>query len=463
MQFLNGLESSIKELIRDPDERMLDYMNSPLRAASSASGKGDGTREEGNPRSPAESRAKEMMLPNEVNADSDLEDAQSPTGGRQHEEPLEGKEIFDRMSSLIEKVEDSKNVEEMSVLQLRSIIREEVAEKVRDSSLMTLKQAANGNMVGSNVEDLATEQSDPHKSAPRDRLPRNLSEAVPVSLPLFFGGFSRQSPIRFKCIQICKDETWNVVFLLTLMANCAYIAAVPDDKNLESPGWLAFDTVCNIIYSIEIVCNIVAYGFVGHNGWASVSMFHQIEFAVFVAMVSEQILNSMQIELGITAKPFRLLRIIKQLVTMKTFASVRIILDTLAVGSGQLSVVFLMFIFFLCTFGIFFLQILKYSFRRNCILDTRVVSYSACASDFSTGWNNTCNLKAPAAAASVEGGAVAFRGFGYPGVQYEGTFCKVYCYPKEECKQLKAYGQIGPYCDEACPQNYPADAVCTRV
>jgi len=57
--------------------------------------------------------------------------------------------------------------------------------------------------------------NDLHLSAPTDRLPRTLEEAVPVALPLIFGGLSRTSPIRLKCFQISRDKTWGVFFLLT--------------------------------------------------------------------------------------------------------------------------------------------------------------------------------------------------------------------------------------------------------
>ena len=243
------------------------------------------------------------------------------------------------------------------------------------------------------------------------------------------------------------------------MANCAYIAIVPDDPNLTSDFWVAFDWICNAIYAFEIMCNIIAYGFIGHNAWFSVSFFHQIEFAVFCATIVEiTVISLLQLE-GLTAKPFRLLRVVKQLVTMKTFASVRIVLDTLSGGSVQLFVVMLMFVFFLFIGGIFGMQILMYSFRSRCVTDSHLLNHTACSSDFSTDWKSTCDFKIPDASSEMQGGLPALRGVGYAGAAYEGTACKIYCFTKDECKEMEKIERSGSFCSDGCEAKFPADTL----
>ena len=143
---------------------------------------------------------------------------------------------------------------------------------------------------------------------------------------------------------------------------------------------------------------------------------------------------------------------------MKSFTSVKIILDTLSVGAGQLFVVFLMFTFFVCTGGIFGMQILVYSFRNRCVLDVRPVNHTICASDARNGWTQTCDFKHPAGEFAVKGGSLALKGSGFAGAEYEGSWCKVYCYTKDECKMWASYGRSPRSCLDNCLENYDKDA-----
>jgi len=66
---------------------------------------------------------------------------------------------------------------------------------------------------------------------------------------------------------------------------------VPDEPSLKSGAWLIFDWTCNVMYAFEILSNNVAYGFIGHNAWVSVSYFHKMEFGILVCTVAEGIVQ----------------------------------------------------------------------------------------------------------------------------------------------------------------------------
>lgn len=144
---------------------------------------------------------------------------------------------------------------------------------------------------------------------------------------------------------------------------------------------------------------------------------------------------------------------------MKTFASVKIILDTISAGSRQLAIVLIMFAFFVCLFGIFGMQIYPYSFRTQCVMDERIVANTACASGFGAGWGAACNFTDPAASSRIAGDTLALRGLGFPGSGYEGSACKIYCFTPEECKMWRKFGRLGSFCTENCVASYPPDAV----
>lgn len=314
MSFLTGLEKSLAELGRDPEERMLEYLNSPMSPLNKQAQEDDSEELEGNPRSPLHSpknqpQSSAVVLPNAVESDDDLdddhEDEDYAVSKGLHEEPLAGHELFDRkMSSFTE--EKSAKVNDLTVGDLRGIIRQEVVDKAVEVGMIGGRDRRAGEAGGAGSIDSQADAAvtDPHLTAPRDRLPRNIKEAVPISLPLLYGGLSRASPIRQKCFMICNDKSWNIMFLLFLLANCAYIAFVPDDPNLKEGFWGTFDWACNILYAFEILCNILAYGFIGHNAWFSVSAFHKIDFFILLATAVEVVLATQNVS-GLSLKPFR--------------------------------------------------------------------------------------------------------------------------------------------------------------
>jgi hypothetical protein len=443
MEFLSGLEKSLTDLARDPTERMEAYLNSPLRNASRDDGAEDlALEEEGNPGAPR-SHVRgpgKTTLPNAVNTDSDGDDDAHSHDSRPspHADPHRGKELFRRNTVDL----DSTSVEDMTIGDLRGIIRQEVVGKAREMQIvggdLTKREPSNfdGSVQFTSSQSVTScsRLEDPHLAAPTHRLPRTLDEAIPVTLPYFFRGFSRTSPIRIKCFRVCCDEAWTVFFLLNLLANCTYIAMRPDDPNFNTGAWEVFDNATNIIYGFEIMCNLVAYGFVGRNAWFSVSYFNKLEFLILIAVILETIIATyMNIE-GLTLRPFRLMRLMPWLVSFQVMANVKIILSTLSLGAPQLLVVCVVFALFVCGFGIFLTQTMMYSFRNRCVFDDRDINGTICASNSKTGWGKTCDFRDQSAAYPVPGGDRMLRGSGFPGAGYDEVWCKVYCYTKEECK-----------------------------
>jgi len=98
-----------------------------------------------------------------------------------------------------------------------------------------------------------------HHSGHRpSRVPKNMKDAVAVSCPLFFGGFSRRSPVRLKCFAICKSPTWDAIFLLVTITSCVIIAVAPEAAGARpgsiggSLGGLIFvDYACVGIFLFE--------------------------------------------------------------------------------------------------------------------------------------------------------------------------------------------------------------------
>jgi hypothetical protein len=78
------------------------------------------------------------------------------------------------------------------------------------------------------LPDAIKEKVQNHSGHRPSRVPKNMKDAVAVSCPLFFGGFSRRSPVRLKCFAICKSPTWDAIFLLVTITSCVIIAVAPE-------------------------------------------------------------------------------------------------------------------------------------------------------------------------------------------------------------------------------------------
>lgn len=235
-----------------------------------------------------------------------------------------------------------------------------------------------------------------HHTVRNDGRPSTLQEATPISMTLFFGGFTRKSPFRMKCFEIYNSSSWAGFFFTVTLANCIYIGIAPAVSDAEfdtGPGISAgeiFDYICVLILVAEMFSGCVAIGaFEGDHTWLRCSNYHKLDLIVLMVTVSEFIASIYGVR-GLTLRPFRLLRVFRAVTTVKMFYGVKAIIKTLSKGAGQLATVLAMLIFFMAAFSICGMAIFGTSFRRRCVSLTRPVP--ACASDYSTGWTEQCTF-----------------------------------------------------------------------
>jgi hypothetical protein len=245
--------------------------------------------------------------------------------------------------------------------------------------------------------------------------PATLQDAEPVSCPYLFGGFTRRSQIRQVCFRIHSSVKWEVFFIFMTMANSIYIATAPGYTNPVSImiSWY-FEFLCACIFCAEVMSGLIAYGaFRGKSSYLQNDSFHRLDFMCFIFVVFEYSIASWDMWPNLTLRPFRMFRLFKVLTKVHIFRGIKFILLTLTDGGPQFGVLF--GVLFLTAIGWIILTMTLYgkSMRRRCVtLDTLV---PACASDFSTNFNATCNFNTEASrkTAFQPGGQVVITG-GYP-------------------------------------------------
>ena len=232
-----------------------------------------------------------------------------------------------------------------------------------------------------------------------EREPKSIEDAVIISCPLIFGGFSRRSPVRQQCFDIKQNLWWQSFFLSVTVANSLYIAIAPEIseggvealKNNPSPGEFWFDIICAAVMGFEVLVGIIAYGFVqSKSTYLRNSGFHKLDFACFLATILEYVGSSFNMP-DFTMRPFRMLRLFKPLVRIKSFSGVKNIITTLSEGSPQLAIIFLFLLLTIAAWTIFAMALYQTSFRFRCVaVDAQV---PLCASNQMNGnFGPTCNF-----------------------------------------------------------------------
>jgi len=256
----------------------------------------------------------------------------------------------------------------------------------------------------------------------RSNKPTTLHDAAHLSCPLLFGGFSRNSPIRQVCFTIQGSVYCQTIFMIITAGNSLYIATSPGytDEFSIRVSWY-FDFICACIFGFEVFVGMIAYGAIrGKNSYAQNDSFHTVDLLCLGFVILEYVLLYWELWPELTMRPFRMIRIFKPVTKIKMFEGVKNIIDTLAEGAPQLGIIF--GFLFLTIIGWTVLTMTMYgkSMRRRCV--TMDMQVPACASDFSTGFQSTCDFKKNFSSNMVrqEGGLPVISG-GFP---FE-RWCKV--------------------------------------
>ena len=215
------------------------------------------------------------------------------------------------------------------------------------------------------------------------------------------------------------------------VGNSIYIAMAPDIRDAdggESEKAYAenllkaleyFDIGCAIFLGFEVLIGIIAYGFCRTpSTFLRNSGFHQLDFVCIWVTVMEYVASSLGLP-NVTLRPFRMLRFFKLICKIQMFGGVTNIIRTLVEGLPQLIIIFGFLLLTLAAWAILCMSMYSTSMRRRCV--SRSGDIPLCASDFSTGFSQTCNMSTDVRkTVKSEAGSPAIAA-GYP---FE-TWCKI--------------------------------------
>lgn len=275
------------------------------------------------------------------------------------------------------------------------------------------------------------------------REPKNLEETVPNSLTWLWGGFSRRSPLRVTCFSIRKSARWAVFFFIVIICNSLHISLWPGIEEMRQAGTAptsfmfeygvaileAIDVVAFIVLAFEVLIGTIALGVHGNEtAYLNGSYFHVLDVTCLIFGVIEWLSRQFGF-VGLTLRPFRLIRIFRAAARLEAFAGIKNIMLAMRIGSQQLITALGLLFAMLCAFSIGGQAIFQNSFARRCV--TQDLLLPPCGSDFRTSWAPTCNISR----FSLARGAL---GADLPTMQMGGLRVVAGGYPFEKwCKVIK--------------------------
>jgi len=147
------------------------------------------------------------------------------------------------------------------------------------------------------------------------------------------------------CFSFFKSKYVNIFLQVVWLSNIVFIAVSPDMNRLVfrqilqmsvlEQLSLGFNVFCVFLLSLEILSGIVA---IGLKRWLVISVYHRLDLAIFLVCVLEGVGGVFALQLP-TLRPFRILRVFKNISTFKILAGFDIILETLERCSGQIATI----------------------------------------------------------------------------------------------------------------------------
>uniref|UniRef100_K7GFC5 Voltage-dependent L-type calcium channel subunit alpha n=1 Tax=Pelodiscus sinensis TaxID=13735 RepID=K7GFC5_PELSI len=187
-----------------------------------------------------------------------------------------------------------------------------------------------------------------------------------------------QNPLRKACISIVEWKPFEIIILLTIFANCValavYLPMPEDDTNATNSSLEKIEYIFLIIFTIEAMLKIIAYGFLLHtdaylrNGW------NVLDFAIvslgLVTVMVEQI-NVMQGapqagKGGFDVKALRAFRVLRPLRLVSGVPSLQVVLNSIIKAMVPLLHIALLVLFMIIIYAIVGQELFKGKMHKTC-------------------------------------------------------------------------------------------------
>lgn len=200
----------------------------------------------------------------------------------------------------------------------------------------------------------------------QQRKPTKQNDKAPISLYYL----SLQNPFRSLCIGIVEWKPFDWLILLTIIANClvlGFYTPYPNGDSNQTNSLLELvEYIFLVIFTVECIMKIIAYGFVCHPGAYLRSAWNVLDFIIVVIGIFSSLLSLFQREGNFDVKAFRAFRVLRPLRLVSGVPSLQIVLNSIMKAMLPLLHIALLVIFVIVIYAIIGLELFSGKLHSTC-------------------------------------------------------------------------------------------------
>ncbi|XP_074644176.1 muscle calcium channel subunit alpha-1-like [Tubulanus polymorphus] len=180
---------------------------------------------------------------------------------------------------------------------------------------------------------------------------------------------SLENPLRKLCIGIVEWKPFEYLVLLTIFANCVALAVYTpypeSDSNEVNAALENVEYVFLIIFTVEAIMKIIAYGFVMHQGAYLRNGWNLLDFVIVVIGLISILLTLLDMQ-NFDVKALRAFRVLRPLRLVSGVPSLQVVLNSILRAMVPLLHIALLVIFVMITYAIIGLELFSGKMHKTC-------------------------------------------------------------------------------------------------
>lgn len=181
--------------------------------------------------------------------------------------------------------------------------------------------------------------------------------------------FLLKNPIRKFCIQVAEYKAFECLVLVTIFANCIalaiYVPYPKSDSNDMNAALERVEYVFLVIFTLEMILKIIAYGFVMHQGAYLRNGWNSLDFCIVIIGIISTLLSMMNNK-AFDVKALRAFRVLRPLRLVSRAPSLQVVLNSIIRAMVPLLHIALLVIFVIIIYAIVGLELFCGKLHNAC-------------------------------------------------------------------------------------------------
>ncbi|KAF5296914.1 hypothetical protein FQA39_LY12271 [Lamprigera yunnana] len=180
---------------------------------------------------------------------------------------------------------------------------------------------------------------------------------------------SLKNPVRKLCIDVVEWKPFEYLILLTIFANCVALAVYTPfpcgDSNSTNAYLEKIEYVFLVIFTIECVMKVIAYGFITHAGAYLRNGWNLLDFTIVVIGTISTVLQHLTKD-TFDVKALRAFRVLRPLRLVSGVPSLQVVLNSILRAMVPLLHIALLVLFVIIIYAIIGLELFSGEMHRTC-------------------------------------------------------------------------------------------------